>query len=585
MPVALSRKRCIDAVQVTPEKRRRVSAGFAQTSPQDPFRIEVRCERDEVVGPCDWHKIWAKAINCSVHVQFGQGHPTHDVQIGKCHSLFIERERIRYNFQAHMKHRSSNTAFLASALFDETGCLKPEFTNSALRSGSGLWNHELSDGNIFVIESIEVPQDGRYGDITSMLVERMLQEASRLHRKHFFAFTLATRPREIDSIQSMDALDFEGKPIKNSNKRTEQMRRPESFWRANGFRRVGMTRWFAWSSEASHPARCCPPSADFDLTAARFFSTQNQHGLLHTDVLKDIHDEDCVELFREAEKYISSDDLRRIDAGGNTLLHLAALSSKPQLLSWLMANCPPEVRRWRNFDRKTPLEALISARAEQRKTLAETPRLTFEGHDDASVECHLQLCSFLSVTQESYQQLKFDCSCMRCFGGFLSPRAQVKLIAVARKCLENNYDSYIEREKLVKLVFLESERLSDTIKHDLQELFLACMQQIFVILNLEEMPTAELIFRRLVAAFNFSQSQIMMDFILENGVVESAIAAVIESASLLDDLSASGQLPVEYVRILEETPSCCNDDQWALVRARLLSTEGNHRRQSNNLDG
>ncbi|KAF2239176.1 hypothetical protein EV356DRAFT_502156 [Viridothelium virens] len=579
MPATLSRKRRIDAVQVTPEKRRRVSAGIAHDSPQESLQVKVRRERDEVPGPWESHQPalhWIEGIFCSAHIRFEQGQLAHDAEIARCNSLFIEREKIRHNFQTHMELRSKDTALLAETVFDETGCLKPEFTQCALKSGSGLWNYELNDGDILVIGKSEVLLDPRYGNIAPTLIKRMLYEASRLRGRSFFAFAWTAIPHDGDCAQAMHVVDFEGKAIKDCRNNPETVNTLEAFWRANGFRRVGMTQWFAWSSEMNHPAHRCSPSLDFNLSACHFFSERNQHSLLHVEVLKGMPDEDCCELFQLMPRNFSPDDLRRIDANGNTLFHLAALSSKPYFISWLKANCPPEVQMWRNFDRQTPLEALLSARAATRKRLEEHPEFIFEGHDDASVDCQLQLCSFLYTTPEIFQRLKFDCSCTHCLGGFLSPRTQLKLIASAPQHLDIHYgdDDYGKWETLMQWSFPKLGDFSPGVKQKIVELWVLCMQQVALVLAKGGLPVAESVYQSLITHWNFCESQTMAELILDSEVMESAILAVISVASSSNSPAGLGKLSKECIRIIQETPECRNDDDWALVRRQLLFKRG-----------
>ena len=580
MPGPLSRKRRNDTVQIAPEKRRRVSAGTPLGLWQHSLRIEVQRDRVQDDGHREWQASpchWCESIDCTAVVQFGQGMFSEDIRIGKCCSLFIEREKIRYEFQAYMKHRSNDTAFLASELFDETGCLKPEFTNAALKSGSGLWNRELNDGNILVIEKTMLPQNAQLGHLGPMLVEQLLQETSRLHRKPFFAFALGIQANAADLDQCMDAVDYEGGVLNSADRQFENGKQSEFFWRANGFRRVGMTPWFAWSSEPNHPARNCYPSADFDLTAKHFFSGNNPSSLIHTDILRKIGDENCVELFQDVEKDISSDELRRIDADGNTLFHLAALSSKPNFISWLIDYCPPETRGWRNFDRQTPLEALLSARSKKRAIEEDSLKYCFEGYDDASVECQLRLCDCFYVTNEIFQRTKFECTCMRCFSGFLSHRTRIKLLAAANRHLDNKHRNQFGCEELLSCTFPEADDGLPGVRQGLQELFFMCLQQIVFLLARGETPTTKSVSRSVVGHLATTHLRDVAQFFHSSSVVESAIMSVIsmasiDMASLPNDTLETRKIFMGCLQLLQETPECRNDDNWPLIR-RLLVTD------------
>ena len=565
MPAVLSRKRRVDSIELCPEKRRRVSSTSktTQQSPQESIRVEVHRERNN--GSWDWHAASSfypiESLQCSAHIRSNQGTATRDVQIGRCSALFVERERLRHNFQTRMKQHGNDTALLASALFDETGCLKSEFTNRALKSGSGLWNYELNDGDLIIIQRIEVSSSHQSGNVTSMLLDRMLQEGSRRCRGPFFAFALGAQTPEIDSNLFMDAVDLKGRPVRNGDYFLESIKTREVFWRSMGFRRAGMTPWFAWSSDPEHPSRYCLSWADFDLTARHFFSEHNQHGLIHADILKDLSDDHCVRLFQQEGTNVFVEDLRRIDANGNTLIHLAALSSKPLFLSWLIHSCPTEVKAWRNFDRETPLESLLSARSTQRKMLDDHSTLTFKGHCDASLDCQRRLCDLHCISTEILQKWKFDCTCMHCIGGFLSPRSQIKLISAARMPADIHSASWFAQRMLA-----DSKNFDPIIEHDLMQLFQMCMEQIAGLLTTSGLPTVDSVFLHLISHLDLSLSQSMAEFILNSGVVESAIAAAVNLASSMTGFAeARGNLAQNH-------PKCRNDDDWTLVRGQLIIT-------------
>ncbi|KAI9693709.1 MAG: hypothetical protein M1822_002980 [Bathelium mastoideum] len=569
MPAALSRKRGIDAVVVSPEKRRRTSGKVAPPSPQESLRIEVRREQG---GGCDWDVpslTPVERIQCVARLLVGQGVIAREVHIAQCHSLFIERPWLQRDFQARMKRHAIDAASLASSLFDEAGNLKLEIAEHGLKSGSRLWNHELSNGDILVLGKVEVSRNLPCKDIASMLVDRTLQEVSSLRRRPFFAFASTSQIPEVVHDQHMDVVDAEGRAIKNTNETSPNVKELEAFWRAQGFRRVGISPWFAWSSDPDHPARHSSALADFNLSARHFFSEHNQHSLVHTDILQELPDGDCLGLFLETVD-LSTDDLRRIDGNGNTLFHLAAVSSKPMLIFWLRIICPSEVISWRNFERETPLETLLSARQMKRRRL-EQQGIAHSGHDNASLLCQHHLSDDRNLSIDRIMRWKFDCTCMHCLDGVLSPRTRVKLIAAAMMSLRPTNDSEIEFKTFIARMMVDFNNFAPIVESDALQLFHLVVQRIAAFLESGDSSTEQTLFEILGLQASFSQTATKL--IQNTRIVRSALEVVIKIASMLTDHEVKERLPPNPKSFLEETPKCLNDDRWERVRRYLLTAE------------
>jgi hypothetical protein len=61
-----------------------------------------------------------------------------------------------------MEELTEETYSLAFDLFDRYGRLKPEFKVYPVKKGSGIWNTELDDGDIFLIESLRIDRQYRH---------------------------------------------------------------------------------------------------------------------------------------------------------------------------------------------------------------------------------------------------------------------------------------------------------------------------------------------------------------------------------------------------------------------------------------
>src|SRR5881394_1089098 len=130
------------------------------------------------------------------------------------------------------------------------------------------------------------------------------------------------------------------------------------------------------------------------------------------------------------------------DKDGNTLLHNAAMNSKPKSVDWIMNHAfGPHMFEICNNEGDTPLEAiLINLEATRtRKVIGElTLHLSdkFEGHSRASVLCVARLKGLTDMTSVDLSRLSMGCTCGQCILGFLSPRMCLALLCQA----DLNYD-------------------------------------------------------------------------------------------------------------------------------------------------
>jgi GNAT superfamily N-acetyltransferase len=85
---------------------------------------------------------------------------------------------IRAKFRFAMEQPTEETCCLAFDLFDRYGRLKPEFKGHPVKKGSGIWNTELDDGDIFLIESLRIDRQYRRLGQGSTLVRAMLEKVT-----------------------------------------------------------------------------------------------------------------------------------------------------------------------------------------------------------------------------------------------------------------------------------------------------------------------------------------------------------------------------------------------------------------------
>jgi hypothetical protein len=114
------------------------------------------------------------------------------------------------------------------------------------------------------------------------------------------------------------------------------------------------------------------------------------------------------------------------DADGNTVLHLAAISVKPNSIQWILRRDKVLLHR-HNAHGETPLDALLASLEDSRTTrrfnaLTEDISDQFSGFSDTAIDCLNFLNGGTKVTDVDWQRLKYGCTCGQCISGFLSPR-------------------------------------------------------------------------------------------------------------------------------------------------------------------
>ncbi|KAK0744270.1 hypothetical protein B0T21DRAFT_357506 [Apiosordaria backusii] len=203
----------------------------------------------------------------------------------------------------------------------------------------------------------------------------------------------------------------------------------ECFWRAQGFRRVGRSTWFAYTTDPEHPSKRLGASEDAALSDSIETKPLSEGYLrppvipVHmTALVRDMSkhhktDGHCTSLLKAVmPKDRTHDDWLVRDEFGNTLLHLAAVSSKPEAIKFLLT-CKPDLAEIRNMRGETPLEALkrymesTRCREKREKSVLRAPYKSFEGFGQETIDslCRLNRipCVNLSgLTEEAVADIE-----------------------------------------------------------------------------------------------------------------------------------------------------------------------------------
>ncbi|KAB5582977.1 hypothetical protein GE09DRAFT_1278291 [Coniochaeta sp. 2T2.1] len=165
-----------------------------------------------------------------------------DKTIGSCAAQLIRRGRFRENFWQSLEEPNKEVADLAFTLFDRYGRLNPEHYKHEFRKGTGAWGQELDDGDLLFFDYIRVTGSG----VAMAIFEGPSKD---------LGFIAVASPGVLHSDQ--------GEEEDYSTFFVRDMPIALSFWRSLGFRRVGLSGWFAFADKPDHPSRLLDASQEY----------------------------------------------------------------------------------------------------------------------------------------------------------------------------------------------------------------------------------------------------------------------------------------------------------------------------------
>jgi GNAT superfamily N-acetyltransferase len=316
-----------------------------------------------------------------------------------------------------MEHPSTDTMNLALDVFDRHGRLKEEYLHHPVRRGLGIWQTELSEGNFLIIETVTVLRKARRRGIGRRLVMDMIQKAVGMDDDVRFVFAYPTCLHRGE--------DLEERKGKTKRERFDMADAQKAiairFFRKLGFRRIGISHWFAFSIDANHRSRNISIDEDPDPLEAESFLDGNydsddsqpevpktrsvmvgpplgadgnfdfgevgssdhhveefyeekerrrqerseyaQRYPIH-QALQSLSDVQCLALLKDRNLEIDGSQgclFEMRDGLRNNILHIAACQSKPECVAWILDSMTlsnSNLKEGRNIEGYTPLEAL-----------------------------------------------------------------------------------------------------------------------------------------------------------------------------------------------------------------------------------
>ncbi|KAF7558111.1 hypothetical protein G7Z17_g81 [Cylindrodendrum hubeiense] len=543
---------------------------------------------------------WLTPISASATIHSDKSKPP--VQVGKALGFIIRRSAIQPDFHETMTIRHKGIMNFSLDLFDRYGRLKEEIRQHTLRKGSGVWKEELDNGNLVLIEEVEVEEEYRRKRIGSKLVMHIVVKAMMPPNRVSYAFAAAEA--HCSDVGGAHHTKDEG---------------VVSLFRSLRFRRVGLTKWFAWARNKEHPSRHLARDEDpdpmleiddmidsdsdaeeiqcnEDLTQTRMRTSEldacwvdvspkpkpaitSRNRPLHYAV-KTLPDKDALVFLQSHTRGGIWEELPldALDGRGDTILHVAAKACKPVCVAWLLRQplVPPPLQA-DNYAGYTPLEALQAQLEVRRTRISYGPSRTqlvsdyFDGFDEDSVTCLLLLQGVNDPSPEQRMRAKFGCTCNQCLDGFLSPRMLMKLSDQAqmhhglltKATLSGDEDWYIEFQDLLEYL-PESLRSRVRVDKVLQRAFVSLMGAVAECVSKGKVPRKAAVVEYLQATEEWEQ--IESCYFKQGGTVAAMLSIVFNQAKTMDPEVGGAIINAEPEAYYRSKPLCRNDLEFGFVR-------------------
>ncbi|CAD6443170.1 7a72e507-50c8-4465-b5fe-c7567cae5430 [Sclerotinia trifoliorum] len=143
-------------------------------------------------------------------------------------NLVYRVNAVRSGFEKTMDHICTETSILlTSMLFDEQAKLRQTWISGA-RSGSQIWDSRLDEGDFLMIENVEVIKAYRRRGFGTSMVSQLLQQLKTRNIQWVFTHWGYENDKEIEMV-------------------SEEKEGVIAFWKALGFRRIGLSHLFCYA--------------------------------------------------------------------------------------------------------------------------------------------------------------------------------------------------------------------------------------------------------------------------------------------------------------------------------------------------
>ncbi|KAJ3051992.1 hypothetical protein HK097_007002 [Rhizophlyctis rosea] len=330
----------------------------------------------------------------------------------------INRDRLRGRFHS-LCDEVSQEVYDCSLMFDKYGRLHKYWYDTKEFMGTSVFQSEMDEGPILLIEYMRVPPEERGQGLGTCLARRLLEAM-----KGKYAWVLV-RPgwlgADLEGF-SDDEAEVTGKA---------NMEGAIRFYRKLGFRRIGRSKWLALAADPRHRAHEISPNDDVDAWDDQ--TIEHAEYPLHIAIANQPE----ADLPKFIDDYVKAGgDVRRVDPNGITPLHIAAAFAKPQAVKKLFELGAKADLNTVNLRGRTPLVELQN-KCEELREFGEVYDLN-TGLEDSQIEVVILLKKAMGLIPEdrnvslegdihTYARIKYGCTCGQCILGHLSPRMRWRL--------------------------------------------------------------------------------------------------------------------------------------------------------------
>jgi GNAT superfamily N-acetyltransferase len=542
--------------------------------------LEVGYLRDELAEYDEFAKMrWLEAIDVVATCFHPLIHEDKDRnRVGFCGAKLIRRKKFRRMFHQQMCKPFDESTLMAFDIFDQYGRLKDIYKVHKYWKGSEVWQQQLDEGDILLIEDVTVDAHYRRRGLATAMVRTLFEAARRKTEGGNFVAILWPQSSKDDHFQ--DLL----KSIVSTSCglfRAEVLDRCDSMatpWaRSLGFRRIGLSMWFGLLCTEGHITAVLPIERDRDPKVLKPVKK-----ILPDSIKSAGSDKEFLAAIQRHYRHVQADDRRWLatDHERNTLLHLASLQFFRKSLAWIMEqSCSNRLLKMRNSSRFKPLEALLEKLEimRSRKLVGNLVMFNpdeFEGHTLDQARCIALLKNIEIDSEEDLEQFRYGCTCDECHEGFISPRMRLTLYMTAEteQCrleeslLEMSGKDFLdENESILDHFPAYSIKYMEHYKAIRKGLIKACEHVADCLLD--DLEPTEGMIKFYMGLSEDKQPDLVERFFRAKTNIAGVVGMIMESASFSDEIHGYGWIRkwMDDEEEEEDEPACRNDHEFVLV--------------------
>ncbi|EXJ90257.1 hypothetical protein A1O1_03356 [Capronia coronata CBS 617.96] len=312
--------------------------------------------------------------------------------IAFCRARLIRQDRINAKFYQYINLPCEEATLLAFDLFDRYGKFSHDYQHHKIKRGSGFWKNQIDDGDILLIEDVQVQESSRRCGLGRKMVQALL---AATHAKtaggRFVAIVWPDSSKHSRSHEAPQAVvGNKGRAKVFAQEDANTIR----WFRHLGFRRIGITVWFGLCGASTTPDQSLALADDYDPPKA----PPNDHGWLPESLIQSLKGSirgEFVTVIKQHFGNAAFDDPRwfATNEDGNTLLHIAARRNCLDAVTWILSQeFGSQMMQMRNWVGDTPLEVLLLALETRRTRMWWRNSIIvtaddFEGYKPKAVKC------------------------------------------------------------------------------------------------------------------------------------------------------------------------------------------------------